>query len=205
MTKHEAVAALIVEAVQRALASPLASLKAFGERVEAIEARPLPIDGKDGAPGERGEVGAVGPQGPEGPAGPARDGRDGLPGVPGLPGEKGMDGTNGINGKDGADGLGFDDLEAVYDEHGRLSIRAMRGDRVKTWRVPGFVDRGVYREGESYQKGDGATFGGGFFIAQQDTDSKPEESAGAWRLAVKRGRDGKDGKDAPSVPVVRIR
>jgi len=101
--------------------------------------------------------------------------------------------------------LGFDDLDGVYDECGRLSLRFVRGDVVKTWRVPGMVDRGVYREGDSYQKGDGVTFGGGFFIAQQDTTAKPEESLGGWRLAVKRGRDGKDGKDAATVPVVRIR
>jgi hypothetical protein len=108
------------------------------------------------------------------------------------------------DGKDGADGLGFEDMEPVYDEHGRLSLKFVRGEHVKTFRVPGIVDRGVYRDGESYQKGDGATFGGGFFIAQQDTDSRPEESSGAWRLAVKRGRDGRDGKDAPSLPVVRV-
>jgi collagen type III alpha len=197
VNKHEAIAELVVRTVKAAIASVLA-------RIEAMEARPLPKDGKDGAPGEKGLDGMIGPpgeRGPEGPAGPARDGRDGLPGVPGLPGEKGADG---INGKDGADGLGFDDMEPVYDEQGRLSLKFVRGENVKIFRVPGFVDRGVYRDGEMYQKGDGATFGGGFFIAQQDTESKPEESSGAWRLAVKRGRDGKDGKDAPSIPVVSV-
>ena len=32
------------------------------------------------------------------------------------------------------------------------------------------------------------------WIAQQDTDTKPDMPDSHWRLAVKRGRDGKDGK-----------
>jgi hypothetical protein len=94
--------------------------------------------------------------------------------------------------KDGADGLGFDEMEPVYDEHGRLLLRFVRGDRVKEFRVPGIVDRGVYKSGERYLKGDGATFGGSFFIAQEETSDKPETSS-AWRLAVKHGREGKPG------------
>lgn len=52
-------------------------------------------------------------------------------------------------------------------------------------------DRGVWREGE-YEKGDSVTFGGSVFIAQRDTNDRPETSD-SWRLAVKRGRDGRDG------------
>lgn len=101
-----------------------------------------------------------------------------------------------VNGKDGADGLGFEELDAVYDEHGRLSLRFSRGAIVKTFRVPGIVDRGVYREGDAYEKGDGVTWGGSFWIAQKDTSAKPETNAD-WRLATKRGRDGKQGQPGP--------
>jgi collagen type III alpha len=55
------------------------------------------------------------------------------------------------------------------------------------------LDRGVWREGQ-FKKGDGVTWAGSFFIAQRDTDAKPEGPESGWRLAVKRGRDGKDGK-----------
>ena len=43
----------------------------------------------------------------------------------------------------------------------------------------------------AYQRGDGVTLGGSFFIAQADTTAKPGKSD-EWRLAVKRGADGRD-------------
>lgn len=52
-------------------------------------------------------------------------------------------------------------------------------------------DAGVWTEGKAYLKGDGVTWGGSFWIAQDDTSDKPDIGKG-WRLAVKRGRDGKD-------------
>jgi integrin beta 3 len=64
-----------------------------------------------------------------------------------------------------------------------------------TFHVPTVIDRGVYRADESYQRGDGVTWAGSFWIAQKDTSAKPDAPDGGWRLAVKRGRDGKDGKD----------
>lgn len=58
-------------------------------------------------------------------------------------------------------------------------------------KIPSIIDKGVFVSGQKYDKGDGVTFGGSFFICQYDTTDKPETSK-AWRLAVKRGRDGKD-------------
>lgn len=60
------------------------------------------------------------------------------------------------------------------------------------------LDRGVWRAGP-FVRGDGVSFGGSFFIAQGDTDEKPETGT-AWRLAVKRGRDGRDGKNGDRGP-----
>lgn len=96
--------------------------------------------------------------------------------------------------KDGADGVGFDDLDLVDGEDG-VYLRFARGENVKQFRLPIVVDRGIYREGR-YQKGDGVTYGGSFFIAQEDTTDRPENGKG-WRLAVKRGRDGKDTMPKP--------
>lgn len=55
------------------------------------------------------------------------------------------------------------------------------------------IDRGVWKEGP-FQRDDGVTWGGSFFIAQRDTTTKPETPNCDWRLAVKRGQNGKDGK-----------
>lgn len=98
--------------------------------------------------------------------------------------------TDGIDGKDG---LGFDDMAPVYDESGHLILRFARGDQVKDVHVPCLVDRGVYRPDVSYVKGDGATFGGSFWIAHREAPGKPGESESGWRLAVKKGADGKPG------------
>lgn len=99
--------------------------------------------------------------------------------------------------KDGRDGLGFDDLTMVEDGDRAMVFRFARGEVVKEFRhaLPVQLDRGVWKDG-AYLKGDGVTWGGSFWIAQEDTADKPETSK-AWRLAVKRGRDGKDGKTGP--------
>ena len=168
-----------------------------------------PKDGQDGAPGEKGADGV-----------PGRDGKDGIDAVDvmidregglvftmadgrmknvglvvGKDGEAGLngkDGAPGINGKDGLDGVGFDDMDLEIDEEGAM-IKFVKGDAVKQFRIPVPIDRGVFREGTQYRKGDGVSFGGSWFIAQEDTGEKPENGKG-WRLAVKRGRDGKDGE-----------
>lgn len=187
--------------------------RGFGDRLAALESRAVQrgekgdkgddgapgrdgIDGKDGAPGLDGKDGAPGPQGEKGldglPGKEGQSGRDGRDGLPGVQGEKGLDGKDG---RDGIDGFGFDDLTAVFDGERTVTLRFVQGERVKEFPItfPIVLDRGVWREGNKYAKGDGVTFGGSFFIAKDDTAAKPETDA-SWRLAVKRGRDGKDGK-----------
>lgn len=114
-------------------------------------------------------------------------GRDGLPGRSGEPG---------TDGADGRDGLGFDDLRMELDVDSRPLLVFSRGDHAKSFPVPTIIDRGVFKEGESYKRGDAVSWGGSLFIAQQDTSTKPETSA-HWRLAVKRGRQGAEGKVGP--------
>ena len=111
----------------------------------------------------------------------------------GAPGEKGEPGRDGIDGKDGADALGFDDMDATYDGGRTITLRFARGDRVKefSFEVPMVIDRGVYSQGREYSPGDGVTWAGSYWIAQEHTTEKPDTGKG-WRLAVKRGRDGKD-------------
>lgn len=155
------------------------------ERIAALEARePVP-----GPQGEKGADGAPGERGPEGPQGiPGRDGRDGLPG------EKGLNGKDGIDGKDGRDGLGFDDIQMLHDGERSFTVRFARGEQVKefAFTIPTVLDRGVYKAGDEYERGDAVTWAGSLWIAQNETKEKPGEGGG-WRLAVKKGRDGKDG------------
>lgn len=60
------------------------------------------------------------------------------------------------------------------------------------------LDRGVWKA-EAYEGGDGVTWDGCFWIAQRSAqaEERPGDSSGAWRLAVKKGRDGRDGLRGP--------
>jgi hypothetical protein len=148
---------------------------------KAVSALPVPRDGKDGKDG----VGMAGVL-------ISKDGglivtlSDGT--LVDLGGVVGRDGAPGIK---GLDGVGFDDLHGEYDERGHLWIVMAKGENVHRLRVPGHVDRGVYKQGESYLMGEGATWGGSYWIAQRDTTEKPGEGSKDWRLSVKRGSDGK--------------
>lgn len=96
-------------------------------------------------------------------------------------------------GKDGTDGRDFAQPEFDYDGRRGLIVRSLV-DGVMTeqsFRLPLVMDAGFYAEGKDYEPGDGVTFGGSYWIAQKDTDSKPEIGNPDWRLAVKKGRDGK--------------
>jgi hypothetical protein len=103
--------------------------------------------------------------------------------------------TPGPRGEPGRDGFGFEDISVVETDKGWM-IRFTKGDAVKEFRLPIVTDRGVFRDGTGYRRGDGVSFGGSWFIAQEDTTDRPETTK-AWRLAVKRGRDGKDGGSTP--------
>lgn len=94
--------------------------------------------------------------------------------------------------RDGVDGVGFDDLDLIEDERG-VVLRFQRGDVVKDFALPIPVDRGVWTE-KQHKKGACVTWGGSLWIAQRDTEAKPDSPDSGWRLAVKRGRDGKDAK-----------
>lgn len=95
--------------------------------------------------------------------------------------------------RDGRDGLGFDDLDLIEDDRGMV-LRFARDDVVKDFVLPVVIDRGVYREGVTFLKGSGVTWGGSFWIAQRDTFTKPDAPDSGWRLAVKKGQNGKDAK-----------
>lgn len=119
------------------------------------------------------------------------NGADGRDGSNGANGSNGTDGLHGKDGLHGRDGFGFEDMDMVETDEGFV-LRFSREGVTKDFRVPVPLDRGTFKDGQSYRKGDGVSFGGSFWIAQEDTTDKPETGKG-WRLAVKRGRDGREG------------
>jgi hypothetical protein len=104
---------------------------------------------------------------------------------------------DGRDGKKGKDGFGFDDMDVcVLDDDRTIELSFRRGEDEKafTLKWPTVIDRGVYKAGETYEPGDAVTWGGSLWIAQKQTDAKPDTPESGFRLAVKRGRDGKDAK-----------
>lgn len=96
--------------------------------------------------------------------------------------------------KDGSDGMGFDDMDVIHDGERTFTIRLIRGEKVKEFpfKIPALIERGVFRDGTQYERGDGVTAGGSYWIALKDTKLRPGDNNSDWRLAVKKGRDGKD-------------
>lgn len=171
------------------------------------------IDGKDGAAGKDGERGEKGLDGA-----PGRDGRDGKDGSDGrdaaeinplasIDPERSYavgtwachDGglwradvkTNGMTGWRCVV-VGVAEFRHEQDERVvRTLIRRSGGDlEVYEARFGGLLDRGVYKEGTTYEAGDGVTWAGSFWISQRDGNTDRPGTSDAWRLAVKRGRDG---------------
>jgi hypothetical protein len=193
-------------------AETAAMIKAEVER--AVAALPAPQDGKsvtldDLRPVIAEAVAAI-PVPKDGQ--PGKDGRDGLDVVKFIRDERGhlngilrdgttvdlgeyvgKDGAPGIAGKDGIDGVGFDDMSCEIRDDGVYLVWE-KGEVVKEARLPIPMDRGVYKEGQTYRAGDAVTWGGSLWIAQGETTEKPDLSKD-WRLSVKRGRDGKDAGD----------
>lgn len=93
----------------------------------------------------------------------------------------------------GADGMGFDDMAVEYDGERTIALVLTRGDRVlrKEIVLPIVLDRGIWKEGTTYVRGDSISYGGSTFIVQVDETTARPETSKDWRLAVKRGRDGK--------------
>lgn len=108
-----------------------------------------------------------------------------------IAGRDGRDGEKGVDGLNGRDGFGFDDLDLVESDEG-VQLRFTHGEVVKDFALPVVFDRGVYREGGNYRKGNGVTWGGSYWIAQKDDPGKPDTPESGWRLAVKKGQNGKD-------------
>lgn len=173
--------------------------------------------GPAGPPGEPGPAGEPGPTGPQGQAG--RDGQDADPDlvsalvqrtcealVPSLIQQavdaipRPADGVDGKDGRDGQDGLGIEDFALEYDGERHFVGTWRNGDRVKSsamYRVPAFIYRDVWKDGEVYEAGDVVTWGGSSWVAKIETTAKPglpTEESRAWQLCAKRGSEGKRGK-----------
>jgi hypothetical protein len=98
--------------------------------------------------------------------------------------------------KDGRDALSLDDFDMVLGEDGRtVTVKMQAGETVieKSVKIAAVIDRDIFKSGAPYEKGDGVSYGGSFWIAKCDNpQGVPGSGVTDWRCAVKKGRDGKD-------------
>ncbi|MFA6204236.1 MAG: hypothetical protein WC710_13750 [Gallionella sp.] len=108
--------------------------------------------------------------------------------------------------QDGRDGVGWDDMIVEHDGKRQVSFIFKKG--ANEYRadivIPCVIDAGFYQDGMAVEKGDGVTFGGSYWIAQKDTNTKPELGNPDYRLAVKKGRDGKNADRLETRPVIQV-
>lgn len=98
--------------------------------------------------------------------------------------------------KDGRDAIPLEGFDLTLDEDGRtLTVKMQAGETVieKSVKIAAVLDRGIFRHEGNYEKGDGVSYGGSFWIAKCDNpQGVPGSGETDWRCSVKAGRPGRD-------------
>ncbi|MNQ38820.1 hypothetical protein D3C85_524140 [compost metagenome] len=98
--------------------------------------------------------------------------------------------------KDGRDALNLEDFDLTLADDGRtVTVKMQAGETVieKSVKIAAVIDRETFKHEGIYEKGDGVSYGGSFWIAKCDAPKGvPGSGETDWRCAVKKGRDGKD-------------
>lgn len=97
---------------------------------------------------------------------------------------------------DGRDAIPLEGFDLSLDEDGRtLTVKMQAGDTVieKSVKIAAVLDRGIFKHEGTYEKGDGVSYGGSFWIAKCDNpQGVPGSGETDWRCSVKAGRPGRD-------------
>lgn len=97
---------------------------------------------------------------------------------------------------DGRDAIPLEGFDLSLDEDGRtLTVKMQAGETVieKSVKIAAVLDRGIFKHEGTYEKGDGVSYGGSFWIAKCDNpQGVPGSGETDWRCSVKAGRPGRD-------------
>lgn len=97
------------------------------------------------------------------------------------------------NGRDAIPLEGFD--LTLADDGRTLTVKMQAGETVieKSVKIAAVLDRGIFKHEGTYEKGDGVSYGGSFWIAKCDNpQGVPGSGETDWRCSVKAGRPGRD-------------
>ena len=84
------------------------------------------------------------------------------------------------------------DVEPVNERTIRLGFTKDNEKHTFELAFPVLIGRGIWSDGEDYERGDVVTWGGSAWEAvEPEKGIKPDLSSGGWRILAKRGRDGK--------------
>lgn len=81
----------------------------------------------------------------------------------------------------------------TYSFHVRYTGEA-ESQCTETFSMPALLDRGIFRDGTEYEKGDVVTWDSSMWICLADA-TKAKPATADWRMSVRKGQNGKDGKD----------
>lgn len=99
---------------------------------------------------------------------------------------------------DGENGKTFtlDDFDIVPVDERTIKMGFVVGDTMHSFELafPFPIYRGVFREAETYERGDMVTWAGSTWHCDEPKGLKPGAPDSGWTLAVKAGRPGKDAK-----------
>ncbi len=180
----------------------------------AVCALPAPASGKDGRDADMEEVSRLIDDGVKSAVAALPVPKDGVPGKDGLGlasalidrdgalvvtltdgSTKSLGPVVGKDGENGKDGEAFtlDDFDIIPLDERTIKMAFTKGEVMHSFElaIPALIYRNVWREGETYQRGDMVTWAGSIWHCDKgDCTTKPD--GGDFTLAVKRGRDGKD-------------
>lgn len=98
--------------------------------------------------------------------------------------------------ENGRDAIPLEGFDLTLDEDGRtLTVKMQAGETVieKSVKIASVLDRGIFKREGTYEKGDGVSYGGSFWIAKCDNpQGVPGSGETDWRCSVKAGRPGRD-------------
>ncbi|CDM56280.1 MULTISPECIES: hypothetical protein [Rhizobium] len=112
-------------------------------------------------------------------------------------------GKDGEPGKPGRDGFNLEDFDASVMDDGRTVLLSFTGKQLDYKVELGFpvmLYRGVFKDGQPYERGDTVTWAGSLWHCDKATSEKPGDGSKDWTLCAKKGRDGKNGEAKEAKP-----
>lgn len=112
-------------------------------------------------------------------------------------------GPKGDPGPQGEPGFQIDEFFVDVENDRTFVFKFRRGEKVAEWgraTLPVQIYRGVFKFGQSYERGDTITWDNSTWHCNQPTNDKPGNGNKSWQLCARKGADGKDGKDGALPP-----